>query len=400
MRRQKEAERQAAEKAKQLAEARAKQEQELKFASEKQRKALEERERERRQRETEKATEYFNKSDFPRLAQELARAEESMIIVRGKLRTQLPTKKDVGYGRDDYSNAMLNIPGIWQRSIAAKRANNESTIGDIEPNGNISIVGLTLVWDGGHINQYNDGRHYQSWDKKFNIIPIGCNSEGTIRLGIRKVINKRFSTDLATEISLPFSKWIGNSAVQEEALGMAYENPRYVLKHNSSGYAGGGKADGGPCLPGDSLISIPNGFVMVKDLLVGDFVWTVDSLGYKVQAVIIQKTKKPALKNHKMAHVILKDGRELFVSPGHPTIDNRKIGSLLKGQFLDKYQISSLNIIPYKEKYTYDILPYGDTGGYWANNILIGSTLSIQFQKKKHNKLPVQPLYKPLYFSL
>lgn len=134
-------------------------------------------------------------------------------------------------------------------------------------------------------------------------------------------------------------------------------------------------------LVGSSLISTPNGFILVKKLESGDLVWTVDRFGRKVQTIIIQKTKRLVSKDHKMARIVLKDGRELIVSPGHPTIDNKEIGSLVKGQILDKSQIVSVKIMPYQGKYTHDILPFGETGAYWANNILIGSTLSNQFKE-------------------
>ncbi len=142
----------------------------------------------------------------------------------------------------------------------------------------------------------------------------------------------------------------------------------------------------GPCLPGNSIISTPNGSVPIENLESGELVWTIDKFGHRIQAVIIQKTKRVVSKDHKMAHIVLEDGRKLIVSPGHPTIDNKKIGSLVKGQILDKSQIVSVKIMPYKEKYTYDILPSGDTGGYWVNNILIGSTLSNQFKQTQWHR--------------
>jgi hypothetical protein len=126
--------------------------------------------------------------------------------------------------------------------------------------------------------------------------------------------------------------------------------------------------------------------MLIKNLKSGDLVWTVDRFGHRVKAVIVQKTKRIVSKDHKMAHIVLEDGRELIVSPGHPTIDNEEIGGLKVGQILDKSQIVSIQIMSYKEKYTYDILPSGDTGGYWANNILIGSTLSSQFKKAQVKK--------------
>ena len=182
--------------------------------------------------------------------------------------------------------------------------------------------------------------------------------------------------------------WEKNRATFEQALEKAYKHPTKRIYKIVRG------EPGGPCLPGNSPINTPNGLSLVKDLQVGDLVWTVDGLGQRVQVPIIQKTKRPAARNHKMAHVILKDGRELVVSLGHPTIDYKEVGSLVKGDNLDMSYVTSIKVIPYKGKYTYDILPSGDTGGYWANNILIGSTLSDQFQRTISDSL-----YKLFYLS-
>ena len=194
-----------------------------------------------------------------------------------------------------------------------------------------------------------------------------------------------------------------NIGLLDEELEQAIHNPavlhethmtRWLPPSRGSSSGGGSPGNGynegstAGCMSGNSEISTPNGSVPIKDLKEGDLVWTVDRFGHKVQTVIVQKTKRLVSKNHKMAHIILKDGRELIVSPGHPTIDNKEIGNLVKGQVLDKSQIVSVRIMPYREKYTYDILPSGKTGGYWANDILIGSTLSNQFKNAQlHNRL-------------
>lgn len=182
------------------------------------------------------------------------------------------------------------------------------------------------------------------------------------------------------KIEISKNEWSGENGreVLENALEKVYKNPRYCEPHDFSNHYRG---DFSHCLPGNSLISVPNGFVPVKNLKSGDLVWTVDRFGHKVQAVIVQEAKRLVSKDHKMVHIVLEDGRKLIVSPGYPTIDNKELGSLKKGQILDNSKIVSLQTMSYKEKYTYDILPSGKTGGYWANNILIESTLSSQFKK-------------------
>jgi len=78
---------------------------------------------------------------------------------------------------------------------------------------------------------------------------------------------------------------------------------------------------------------------------------------------------------HVMVHLILKDGRELYASPGHPTTDGRTLGQLKVGDSLDGSVVMVAQLVPYNQSYTYDLLPAGDTGFYWADGILIASTL-------------------------
>lgn len=181
------------------------------------------------------------------------------------------------------------------------------------------------------------------------------------------------------------AEWENNRDVLEKELEEAYKNParhRAPVKHVS--YVS--SEPGSFCLPGNSLISVPNGFVAIEKLKNGDLVWTIDKSGHRVQTVIVQKTKRHVFKDHKIANIVLRDRREIYASPGHPTIDNEELGALKKGQILDGAQVASTQIISYQGKYTHDILPSGETGGYWANSMLIGSTLSSKFRKTQVKK--------------
>jgi hypothetical protein len=130
------------------------------------------------------------------------------------------------------------------------------------------------------------------------------------------------------------------------------------------------------CLPAGTLIDTPNGSVAVQDLKIGDAVWTVDASGVRVPSTILKTSVVPVPAGHLFMHVILQDGRELWASPGHPTADGRKMGDLAAGEYLDGALIIKVEIVSSQQPATYDILPAGDTGYYWANGILIGSTLS------------------------
>ena len=130
------------------------------------------------------------------------------------------------------------------------------------------------------------------------------------------------------------------------------------------------------CLPAGTLIDTPNGSIAVQVLKVGDAVWTVDASGSRVASTLLRTSVVPVPAGHLLIHVILQDGRELWASPGHPTADGRRMGDLVAGEYLDGALITKVEIVSSDQPATYDILPAGDTGYYWANGILIGSTLS------------------------
>src|SRR5262249_59637138 len=74
--------------------------------------------------------------------------------------------------------------------------------------------------------------------------------------------------------------------------------------------------------------------------------------------------------------------REVFASPGHPTADGRTLAQLQPGDALDGARVLSAKRIRYADEYTYDILPSGGTGAYWANGILLGSTLALHVPRQ------------------
>ena len=78
---------------------------------------------------------------------------------------------------------------------------------------------------------------------------------------------------------------------------------------------------------------------------------------------------------HEVVHVALSDGRQVWASPGHPTADGRRLGALQIGDPLDGGRIVRFERVQYGLAATYDLLPAGGTGRYWADGILLGSTL-------------------------
>ncbi len=130
------------------------------------------------------------------------------------------------------------------------------------------------------------------------------------------------------------------------------------------------------CLAAGTLIDTPRGAVAVENLRVGDPVWTENAAGERVPATILMTARVPVPASHPVIHVTLSDGRELWASPSHPTADGRLLNDLQVNDLLDGARVISLEHLSYGGTATYDILPSGDTGFYWANGILMGSTLS------------------------
>lgn len=128
------------------------------------------------------------------------------------------------------------------------------------------------------------------------------------------------------------------------------------------------------CLSFTSKISTPIGDVAVTSLKVGDIIWTADATGNRVVRTLLKVSRIPAI-NHRVVHLVLADGRTLDVSAPHPTADGRTVGDLKVGEAYDGSIVRSVVLKAYEGSATYDILPAGETGYYWANGIVMGSTL-------------------------
>ncbi len=130
------------------------------------------------------------------------------------------------------------------------------------------------------------------------------------------------------------------------------------------------------CLAAGTLIDTPRGAVRVENLRVGDLVWTMNRSGERVSGTILRTSRVPVPASHQVIHVILSDGRELWASPGHPTADGKMLGNLKVNDLLDGARLIKVERLHYTGTATYDLLPSGETGFYWANGILMGSTLA------------------------
>ena len=130
------------------------------------------------------------------------------------------------------------------------------------------------------------------------------------------------------------------------------------------------------CLAAATLIATPNGDVRVTDVKPGMLVWTVSNDGTRIAAPVLEIGSMPVPSGHVMVHLGLADGRELLASPGHRTADGRPLGTLAAGDEVDGSIVTTWELVPYAGERTYDILPAGTTGRYWANGILLSSTLT------------------------
>ena len=129
------------------------------------------------------------------------------------------------------------------------------------------------------------------------------------------------------------------------------------------------------CLRAGALIDTPGGPVRVADLGVGAAVWTAATDGSRIPGVVkaVGSVAFPA--GHDAIELHLSDGRSITASPGHPTADGRTLGQLRVGDRYDGATVGSAHPVHLADGGTYDLLPSGPTGQYWADGIRLGSTL-------------------------
>lgn len=129
------------------------------------------------------------------------------------------------------------------------------------------------------------------------------------------------------------------------------------------------------CLPGDAAIATPDGDIAVRNVRKGMVVWSSDHRGQRIAVTVVKTRAVPVAKGHLLTRVGLSDGREVIASPAHPTADGRTLGELIAGDELDGARVVVVKAFASREPATYDLLPASPTGAYWANGVLIGSTL-------------------------
>lgn len=130
------------------------------------------------------------------------------------------------------------------------------------------------------------------------------------------------------------------------------------------------------CLARGTLIATPDGPRAVETLRPGMFVWTTDAEGSRVAGVIVGVGSTTAPDDHEVVRLVLSDGRELRASPGHPLADGRLLGALVAGDAVGGAIVLSAARVAYGAGETFDLLPSGATGAYWADGVPLGSTIA------------------------
>ncbi|MFH0768238.1 MAG: Hint domain-containing protein [Chloroflexota bacterium] len=129
------------------------------------------------------------------------------------------------------------------------------------------------------------------------------------------------------------------------------------------------------CLAKGTLIDTPGGQVPVEQLSEGMMVWTVDGTGNRVSAVVLRTTRVLVSSSVQLVKVTLSDGRFVIVSSRHPTAEGRALSDYQVGDALSGAVVVAIEHLTYSDGFTYDLLPSGVTGLYWANGVLLKSTI-------------------------
>jgi hypothetical protein len=129
------------------------------------------------------------------------------------------------------------------------------------------------------------------------------------------------------------------------------------------------------CLPITARIDTPGGAIPVGKLVRGSVVFTRDARGRRVARPLVAVSRTPVGEHHVLTRVLLDDGRVVSASPEHPTATGKPVGALVVDAQLDGARVVRVERIEYHETHTVDILPAGPTGVYWADGVLVGSTL-------------------------
>jgi hypothetical protein len=105
-------------------------------------------------------------------------------------------------------------------------------------------------------------------------------------------------------------------------------------------------------------------------------VWSAGEDGARIEARVLFVRLVPVPADHALVEVTLADGRVVRASAEHPLAGNtRGLGDVVVGDALDGSIVTAVRAVPYDGAQTWDLLPDGPTRTYWADGVLLGSTL-------------------------
>lgn len=139
------------------------------------------------------------------------------------------------------------------------------------------------------------------------------------------------------------------------------------------------------CVAAGVRIATPKGEIRVQNLRVGMPVWTSDLSGRRVAGVVLETGHMEVPVGHEVVRLALADGRVVTASPGHPTAGGRALGDLEAGDRYDGSVVVTATLIPYTGA-TWDLLPSGPSGTYFANGVPLGSTLHPSAREELHDE--------------
>jgi len=152
------------------------------------------------------------------------------------------------------------------------------------------------------------------------------------------------------------------------------------------------------CLPKTTRILTSQGEEQIDNIQIGDSVYTLNNIDGKILVPILQVNKVVVQKNYILTKITLEDGRSIQASPKHPIpikinyarssrnqYEELLFSDIKKGDHIDNSRVVSIEFVNYNGGFTYDILPAGESGYYWAEGILVGSTLFHNYSSEQEN---------------